>query len=112
MDCLRYDFDVLQGTTFTRDLQYQIQGEPVDIEGYTARMKVRKSYDLPVEIEITTANGKIIISETNRIDISLTAAETAALSSGRYLYDLELVNGDYVERILQGIFTVMAEVTK
>jgi hypothetical protein len=112
MDCLRYDFDVLQGATFARDLQYQIQGEPVDIEGYTARMKVRKSYDLPVEIELTTANGKIVISDTNKIDITLSAAETAALSSGRYLYDLELVNGDYVERILQGIFTVMAEVTK
>ena len=112
MDCLRYDFDVLQGATFARDLQYQIQGEPIDIEGYTARMKVRKSYDLPVEIELTTANGKIVISDTNKIDITLSAAETAALSSGRYLYDLELVNGDYVERILQGIFTVMAEVTK
>lgn len=112
MDCLRYDFDVLQGTTFARDLQYQIQGEPVDIEGYTARMKVRKSYDLPVEVELTTANGKITISNTNQIDINLTAADTAGIDAGRYLYDLELVNGDYVERILQGIFTVMAEVTK
>ena len=112
MDCLRYDFDVLQGATFARDLQYQIQGEPVDIEGYTARMKVRKSYDLPVEIELTTSNGKITISNTNQIDLNLTATETAALTPGRYLYDLELVNGDYVERILQGIFTVIAEVTK
>ena len=112
MDCLRYDFDVLQGSTFVRDLEYQIQGEPVDIEVYTARMKVRKSYDLPVEIELTTANGKITISNTNQIDINLTATDTAGLDAGRYLYDLELVNGDYVERILQGIFTVMAEVTK
>jgi hypothetical protein len=112
MDCLRYDFDVLQGSTFARDLEYQIQGEPVDIEGYTAKMKVRKSYELPVEIELTTANQRIIISDTNRIDIQLTAAETASITAGRYLYDLELVNGDYVERILQGVFTVMAEVTK
>jgi hypothetical protein len=112
MDCLRYDFDVLQGSTFTRDLEYQIQGEPVNIEGYTARMKVRKSYELPVVVELTTANQKIVISDTNKIDLSLTAAETAAISAGRYLYDFELVNGDYVERILQGVFTVMAEVTK
>ena len=112
MDCLRYDFDVLQGATFARDLQYQIQGEPVDIEGYTARMRVRKSYELPVEVELTTANQKIVISDTNKIDLNLTAAETAAITAGRYLYDLELVNGDYVERILQGMFTVQAEVTK
>jgi hypothetical protein len=112
MNCLRYDFDAYQGSTFVRDLRYQIDGEAINIEGYTARMSIRKSYNLPVEVSLTTGNQKLKISDTNLIEMELTAAETAALKAGRYLYDLELVNGNYVERILQGIFTVVAEVTK
>ena len=112
MNCQRYDFDVQQGATWFQQLAYEIDGEPVNIESYSARMKVRKSYDLPTVVELTTGNERIKIDETNKINIELTAALTAALVPGRYLYDVELVNGPDVERVLYGVFTVSAEVTK
>ena len=112
MDCQRYDFEVPQGATWFQQLEYEIDGEPVNIESWSARMKVRKSYNLPVLIELTTGNERISIDETNKINLELTATDTAALAAGRYLYDVELVNEGDVERGLFGMFTVGAEVTK
>jgi hypothetical protein len=112
MDCQRYDFEVPQGATWFQQLEYEIDGEPVNIESWSARMKVRKSYNLPVLIELTTGNERITIDETNKINLELTATDTAALAAGRYLYDVELVNEGDVERVLFGMFTVGAEVTK
>jgi len=111
MDCQRYDFDVAQGATWFQQLAYEIDSEPVNIESWSARMKVRKSYDLPVVVSLTTENG-IVIDDVNKVNLELTAVQTAALVPGRYLYDVELVNGPDVERVLFGVFTVSAEVTK
>jgi hypothetical protein len=47
------------------------------------------------------------------VTLSLTAAVTAAIVAGVYVYDLELVSsGGIVTRLLQGTFTVSAEVTR
>jgi len=44
----------------------------------------------------------------------LTATETAALSSGKYVYDVEYTQSDTttVERVAEGIITISEEVTK
>ena len=112
MNSQRYDIDVQQGATFTQQVEYQIDGAPVNIEGRTARMQIRKSYDLPVVLALTTENGRIAISNTNKIDINIPAVTTAEILAGRYLYDLELVDGAAVERILLGVLSLSAEVTK
>jgi hypothetical protein len=113
MQCQKYDLDVIQGANWFQELEYEEDGEPVNIEGYTARMQVRKSYNLPVEIELTTANNRIAIVDTNKIQLTLSNTLTAGLGAGRYLYDIELVsNTSEVERILRGVFTVSPEVTK
>lgn len=112
MNCQRYDLDVMQGAGWFQQLEYEIDGEPVDIESYEVRMQVRKSYDLPVEVELTTDNSRIVIIETNKINLELSAEETGELAPGRYIYDIELENGNDVERILYGVFTVDAQVTK
>ena len=112
MECQRYDFTIQQGATFHQQLEYEVDGVPIDITQWTARMQARKSYDLPVVVSLTTENSRITITDTNKIDLELTATQTAALPAGRYLYDLELVNTPDVERVLYGVFTVSAEVTK
>jgi hypothetical protein len=111
MDCQRYDFDVAQGATWFQQLAYEIDGEPVNIVSWSARMKVRKSYDLPAVVSLTTENG-IVIDDVNKVNLELNAVQTAALVPGRYLYDVELIDEDTVERVLFGVFTVSAEVTK
>ena len=45
--------------------------------------------------------------------MSLTAVQTAALKSGRYVYDLQITHSDTtVTRVIEGVITLRPEVTK
>jgi hypothetical protein len=112
MESQQYNFTIPQGATFNLNLQYELNSQPVDIEGYEVRMQIRKSYDLPAVVELTTENGGIVVSDVNNIDLTIDAETTEELTAGRYLYDIELVDDNVVERILLGVATVSAEVTK
>lgn len=112
MTCQRFDIDIYQGARFFLNLQYELNNTPVNIEAYQVRMQIRKSYELPAVIALTTENGRIIVSNVNNIDLEIDAVDTAALVAGRYLYDIELVENGTVERILNGVVMVLAEVTK
>ena len=50
----------------------------------------------------------------SNVTISLTATQTAAVSSGNYVYDVEYTQsgGTIVERVAEGIITVSSEATK
>jgi len=101
-----------QGTNFEIIVRYlNDDGTAIDLTGYQARSQMRRSY------YSTTATNLIanISSPTNgNVTLSLNANTTANLKVGRYLYDVEVVeNATYtVSRIVEGIITVMPEVTK
>jgi hypothetical protein len=110
------NFEIDQGATWVRDVIWKA-GSPavvVDITGYTARMYLKRSYrDSTAALELTTENGRIAITGVEgKTTLTLTAAETAALS-GQYVYDLELLRSvGVVKRLVQGVITMNAEVTR
>jgi hypothetical protein len=104
-----------QGSTFALSILWTDSNQrPISLAGYTARMHVRPSVEsATLTIALTTENGGIVLdAETGRIELRLTATQAAALVAGAYVYDLELVNGATVTRIIEGAFTVRAEVTR
>ncbi len=104
-----------QGATFSREIFWKDERkQPVDLTGYTARMQVRARTDASTTIvELTTANSKITLTpSTGKIALTISASDTASLAAGTYLYDLEMVNGSAVYRLLEGKFEVYAEVTR
>ena len=108
---------VQQGSTFSRTLTWEIDGEPVDLTGYTARMQIRtvQVNTKPAKLldNLTSENGKLTIDrQTGSITINMNALSTSRLPAGSHLYDLELVSADYVQRLVQGRVEVSAEVTK
>jgi tRNA threonylcarbamoyladenosine modification (KEOPS) complex Pcc1 subunit len=110
-----YDMVCEQGATFSRVFTWADENEvPVDLTGYTARMHVRTAVGTATTtIELTTANSRITLGgAAGTITLQLTATDTAALAAKRYVYDLELVSGATVTRLLQGAFTVSPEVTR
>ena len=113
MPSVKYDIVIEQGATFGLTLTYENPDEtPIDLTGMTARMQVRDASDDSLIIELTTENGRITLGEaTGKITLAITAADTAALDRGG-VYDLELVNGTEVNRIIQGKATLSEEVTK
>lgn len=97
-----------QGSTFASSIDILDENdEPVVLTNYSARGQIRKHYSSTNSVSFTTtlSNGSLIIS--------LTANQTSNMVSGRYVYDLELVDpANTVLRILEGIVTVTPEVTR
>jgi tRNA threonylcarbamoyladenosine modification (KEOPS) complex Pcc1 subunit len=65
-------------------------------------------------VELTTANSHIALGGTaGTISLTISATDTAGLTAGRGVYDLELVSGSgIVTRLLQGVATISRNVTR
>ena len=102
-----------QGSTYSKQITvYQTDGTTIqNLTGYTATSQLRKNY---TSTAYTTILATIQTPATNGvIVISLTAVQTAALKSGRYVYDLQITAADEtVTRIIEGVITLRPEVTK
>ena len=110
-----YNMLIDQGATFSRVLTYKDDaGSAVNLTGYTARMQVRDTYDAAgVALNLTTENGGITLGGTaGTITLAAAATATAAIEAKPYVYDLELVSGSVVSRLIQGTFNVRPEVTR
>lgn len=104
-----------QGATFTRVITWtNSAGSPINLTGYTARMSLRVTYaDSTVALSLTTENGRISLGGVlGTITLNVDASTMANLSAKSYVYDLEMVNGATVTRLLQGSFSNSPEVTR
>jgi hypothetical protein len=98
-----------QGTTFSLELNLtNDDASAKDLANYTVTSQMRKSYDAATFTNFTTAK----VDATGKVTISMTAAETAALKSGRYVYDIEIASSSETLRVLEGIVTVTPNVTR
>jgi hypothetical protein len=115
MAATTYDLLIEQGATFSQVITYKDNGVAVNLQGFTARMQVRATLEAATAlIELTTANGRIALGGTaGTITLTISATDTEALTSGRGVYDLELVSGSgIVTRLLQGVATISRNVTR
>lgn len=112
----KYNVIADQGATFARLITWKDdENTPVDLTGYSARMQVREKYTSTVAaLSLSTPSSGISLGTTNgQITLSVPASTMAALPSGEYVYDLEMVSSTgAVTRLLQGTFTVTPEVTR
>lgn len=109
-----YNIVIEQGATYRRRLVWKINSNPVNLTGYSARLKVRTVPRGMLVLSLTTdVDGGITLGTTDGvIDLALSATQTALLNAGKYGYDLELVSaGGDVTRLVKGTFTISPEVT-
>lgn len=110
-----YNITADQGATFSRVLTWKDSSDvPVNLTTYTARMQVRSiASSADVVLELTTANGRITLGGAlGTITLNVPAADMDDVPAGSYAYDLELVSGGAVTRLVMGSFQVRAEVTR
>lgn len=111
----KHDMVLDQGSTFTRQITWKDSTDsPVDLTGYTARMQIRSTVrGANTVLSLTTENGRIALGgAAGTIDLTIAATTTATLEPTTYAYDLELVSGSVVTRLLYGSLTVRGEVTR
>ena len=104
-----------QGATLEVSLTYlDSDGAAVNLSGYTARMQVRTEVTAAAAtLTLTTENGRIALGgAAGTVALTVPAIDTAAVAAGEYVYDLELVTGARVVRLIEGSFVVRAEVTR
>lgn len=100
-----------QGATFRTTLNVEdTAGTAINLYAYTAESQMRKSYYSSSATSITatvtgTANGEITLF--------MSAANTANVTSGRYVYDVKVTSpANIVTRVVEGIVTVLPSVTR
>ena len=101
-----------QGATFSKTLTVTTDGTATyNISGLTLQAQMRKSYDSSSASATFTCT--IVDGAVGSYKLVLSAADTTALDSGRYVYDVELILADSTyDKVHSGIATVMPEATK
>jgi hypothetical protein len=110
-----YDLCIQQGATFRRVLSWKQDGALVDLSNFTARMQIRATAEAATAlIDLTTENNRIALGGTaGTITLTISATDTAALTAGRAVYDLELVAPDgTVTCLLGGVVTIPRNITR
>lgn len=109
-----YDLVIEQGATLALQVVWTDQNAAaINLTGYTARLTARRHYGGSVLFSLTSAAGDIVFTSptTGTFTVNLTAVATALLPVIVGVYDLELVSGTFVARLLQGALTVSPEAT-
>ena len=107
-----YDIVIDQGSDFAIEVAISEDGTVTPIETHSARAQLRPSPTSSTKTADFTCT--ITNASQGKLKMSLTNSVTAGIASGKYYYDLELVNtsSGSVTRLLQGVARVTPEVTR
>jgi len=109
-----YNFTLYQGADFDQTFTVTQGGTALNFTGYSAAMQVREAADSTATLLSLTSDSGITLGGTaGSVAVVITSAQSSAISSGSYAYDLELISGsNIVTRLLQGSFNVLGNVTR
>lgn len=113
MAAATYDITIDQGSDFSRSFTYKIDGVAVNLTGYSARAVMRKKYS-DTSPTATFVCGVTVPETQGKFTMALPNSVTAALTPGKYVYDLELFTlGDAeVIQMIRGMVVVRPEATQ
>jgi hypothetical protein len=100
-----------QGANFSATVNVNnLDGTDFGLSGYTVASQMARSYASATKTTITAAINN---ATTGEIVLSLTAAQTGALTAGRYVYDVEITqtSSGTKTRVIEGQITVYPQVT-
>jgi hypothetical protein len=108
-----YNLTVYQGADFDRTFTVTQGGSALNLTGYTSAMQVREAADSTAYLlSLTSGSGITLGGTAGTIAVAITSAQSSALSAGSYAYDLELIAGSQITRLLQGSVNVVGNVTR
>lgn len=111
----RVNFLCPQGSTFRKTVTYKIDDVPVNLTGYSSRLKVRETvYDTDIIVSLATSGSGITLGgSAGTIDLLIDDDVTAEFPAGNWVYDLEIESGSGItDRLIEGNFIVTPEVTR
>ena len=114
MSAGRYDIKKLdRAATFSMKMILKHDGVVMSLAGFTAKASIRENYDFDEEEEpLLEFTCEIPDPSNGEVFISLTAEDTKLLVENQYYYDVILINGDYIMRVIDGTLKMSPEVTE
>lgn len=115
MPAFKQNLTIEQGATFDKSYLWKAGKPlvPVDMTGYTGRMQIRTVVDsVTVLHELSTMNGEITLGSNGIVRMTIPAAITEAFSFTSAVYDLEIIFGSTVIRLMQGTVKLSLNVTR
>jgi hypothetical protein len=106
------ELTIEQGANLTSTITVSdSQGDAVNLTTYSASAQLRKSY---YSSSANTLTATITGNANGQITMSMTASNTAALTPGRYVYDLIITNStdNSKTRVVEGTAIVLPSVTR
>ena len=122
----RYSFVIEQGATTNLQINWtDSSGSAIDLTGYHARMQIRPCVESDVVflslssslesdgtgINLSGSNGETQL-QSGSLAIYISADSTEDLNFNEAYYDLEMVNGSEVTRLLEGKVKLSKNVTR
>jgi hypothetical protein len=122
----RYSFTIEQGATTNLQINWtDSSGSAIDLTGYHSRMQIRPGVESDVVflslsssldsdgtgINLSGSNGETPLS-SGSLAIYISADSTEDLNFNEAYYDLEMVNGSEVTRLLEGKVKLSKNVTR
>ncbi len=125
MAAARYSFIIEQGATTNIQVTWQDESGSVDLSGYGARMQMRPSAtsetiylslssSLQLDgtgLNMSGSDGETAV-QSGSIGIYISAATSSLLNFDTAYYDLEMVSGNEVTRLLEGQVKLSKNVTR
>jgi hypothetical protein len=124
----KYNFTIEQGATTKFEVQYNDDdGTPIDLTSYQGRMQIRSDYADFDSTLYATLSSSLAVDGTGlnlrgidgskeltsgSIGVIISSAITETFDFDEGVYDLELVTGTNVTRLLQGKVKISREVTR
>ena len=115
----KYDITIEQGATYTINLSYKDSaGAVVDLSSsYTSRVKIRESTGGTIIASTESGDSPkntlsiALAASGNNIIVTMTATNTAALDFDNAVYDLEIITGALIDRVIEGRVFLSKEIT-
>lgn len=125
MPAARYSFIIEQGSTTNIQITWQDESGSVDLSGYGARMQIRPTVDSSTVylnlssslqgdgtgLNMSGSDGETAV-QSGSIGIYISAATSSLLNFDTAYYDLEMVSGNEVTRLLEGQVKLSKNVTR
>jgi hypothetical protein len=122
----KYSFTIEQGATTNFEIQYKDSGStPINLAGYSAKMQLRTALDNSTALltlssslqpdgtglNLSGSNGNTTLL-SGSIGVIISAITSSVLNFDTAVYDLELMSGSVVTRLLEGTVRLSKNVTR
>lgn len=108
------DLIAATNAAWVETLTLGIDGVPLDLEGATLAMMIRRRPgSVDPHLILSTGDGLTLIDPLSRTaGLEVEVDEMAQLGPGSYVYDVIATNGGTVTRVLEGTVTVTRGITR